>query len=55
MPIVNTIQLYLNLDMNKSTESDNNKLEIKKNLVNKIILKIEEERKARRADSSIII
>lgn len=30
MPICNTIQLYLNLDINKSSESDANRLEVKK-------------------------
>lgn len=40
MPVINTIQLYLNLDVNKSSESDANRLEIKKDLIKKIIAKI---------------
>ena len=30
MPICNTIQMYLNLDINKSSDSDPNRLEVKK-------------------------
>lgn len=40
MPIVNTIQLYLNLDINKSPDTDNSRLECKKNIFNQMIMRI---------------
>jgi hypothetical protein len=55
MPIANTIQLYLNLDVNKSPQSIEERLKIKKDLLSKIILKIDSERKLKSLDSSLVI
>jgi hypothetical protein len=55
MAISNTIQLFLNLDINKSSTSHPDKLALKLDVMRAIMRKIEQEHRARTAGSSAII
>jgi hypothetical protein len=55
MAISNTIQLFLNLDINKSAVSQPDKLAMKVEVVRAIFKKIEEEGRRKEQDSSAII
>jgi hypothetical protein len=55
MAISNTIQLFLNLDINKSTISQPDKLAVKLDVMRAIIKKIDTENKVRSASSPSII
>lgn len=55
MAISNTVQLFLNLDINKSTTSQPDKLSIKLDIMRAIIKKIDTENKIRSQSSSSII
>lgn len=55
MAISNTIQLFLNLDINKSSSSQPDKLAIKMEVVRAIFKKIEEEGARKGPDSFAII
>jgi len=55
MAISNTIQLFLNLDINKSSVSQPDKLAIKMEVVRAIFKKIEEEGKIKGPESPAIV
>ncbi len=55
MAISNTIQLFLNLDINKSNNSQPEKLALKLDVIRMIFKQIEEEGRRKGPDSSAIV